>query len=667
MHDVGYANKPSREPGQGLHSRTPAASAGPFAARTASPLFDDSPRMLAQRRLITAAFGPAVQRQETPEEQPLQGRFDGAAERATATPAAADPGRSGLPDTLRSGIESLSGLSMGHVRVHYNSAQPAQLNALAYAQGNDIHLAPGQERHLPHEAWHLVQQAKGRVRPTLQMKGGAPINDDPQLEQEADVMGARAAAGAAHDGTLPAAVGPGARQSRATPAGTGLVAQRRVGFEFEDTYWRPWRRETTFRATRPIKRKEVIHQGTGFRMEGDDTPGPAYSNVEFVTKPCDTTPQGLAELSTAMREIAVIEGRIGPLAGRNETQGNYVTRAEHQLSNNDAVLSRGRAAFNLKMQATQGVSLENTPTMFKYFGTNVPNETAAVGAMRQRARDLMPPPNPGDITDLIGSAPSFANTIAATLVHGGLPGNTDALLGFLTMVVLYVKGFSLSLAGGGLKYLAPFLGRTNFAVMFRMLPVAQRMFLANNNAQALVNAVIAGVNSQSVLQVAGINIDVNFAAGGPLVRNLLDTQRGTPGNRPAVFSSLTIEAWLQGITQGVDHLTPATITAWLQAHEPNLSKAERKRQRDTFLESFATVGDNRRGDVTDAPERLGQSRLVIMENRIIQPTGDPTFDNGKMTADQAHKAAYNYLRFFISLRNRAHLHQNPRYRDDDPP
>jgi hypothetical protein len=81
---------------------------------------------------------------------------------------------------------------MDHVRVHYNSAQPAQLNALAYAQGSDIHLAPGQERHLPHEAWHVVQQAQGRVLPTLQLNDGVQVNDDAGLEREADVMGTKA-------------------------------------------------------------------------------------------------------------------------------------------------------------------------------------------------------------------------------------------------------------------------------------------------------------------------------------------------------------------------------------------------------------------------------------------------------------------------------------------
>lgn len=82
------------------------------------------------------------------------------------------PNNTDLPDNLKSGIESLSGMSMDHVKVHYNSSQPAQLNAHAYAQGSDIHVAPGQEQHLPHEAWHVVQQAQGRVRPTMQMQRG---------------------------------------------------------------------------------------------------------------------------------------------------------------------------------------------------------------------------------------------------------------------------------------------------------------------------------------------------------------------------------------------------------------------------------------------------------------------------------------------------------------
>jgi len=100
--------------------------------------------------------------------------------------------QTGLPDQLKSGIEQLSGYSMNDVKVHYNSSKPAQLRAHAFAQGTEIHLGMGQEKHLPHEAWHVVQQKQGRVKPTLQMKGKVDINDDPGLEKEADEMGSKA-------------------------------------------------------------------------------------------------------------------------------------------------------------------------------------------------------------------------------------------------------------------------------------------------------------------------------------------------------------------------------------------------------------------------------------------------------------------------------------------
>jgi hypothetical protein len=103
------------------------------------------------------------------------------------------PNRTGLPAPLKAGLESLSGLRMDRVRVHYRSAEPARLQAHAFTRGTDIHLAPGQDHHLAHEAWHVVQQARGRVRPTLQI-GGARVNDDAALEREADRLGAASAA-----------------------------------------------------------------------------------------------------------------------------------------------------------------------------------------------------------------------------------------------------------------------------------------------------------------------------------------------------------------------------------------------------------------------------------------------------------------------------------------
>lgn len=98
----------------------------------------------------------------------------------------------GLPDNLKAGVENLSGIDISDVTVHYNSDKPANIGALAYTQGTDIHVSPGQERHLPHEAWHVVQQAQGRVVPTIHMKPNLLINDNKHLENEADIMGSKA-------------------------------------------------------------------------------------------------------------------------------------------------------------------------------------------------------------------------------------------------------------------------------------------------------------------------------------------------------------------------------------------------------------------------------------------------------------------------------------------
>ena len=142
--------------------------------------------------------------------------------------------RTGLPDKLKAGIETLSGLSMDDVRVHYNSSKPAQMRALAYTQGRNIYVAPGQERHVPHEASHVVQQKQGRVKPSLQLKG-VGINLDSALEQEADVMGAKANSLSTVKSRLPSAarveqssrlLGRPARTAQHTPTPSGTPVRQ---------------------------------------------------------------------------------------------------------------------------------------------------------------------------------------------------------------------------------------------------------------------------------------------------------------------------------------------------------------------------------------------------------------------------------------------------------
>jgi hypothetical protein len=175
-----------------------------------------------QTKSIDNSITPIVQRQQNPgseeEEEPLQGKMAETIQRQpdldteeeeivqrkippfsynllnlpvyppVQKQAETKPNLTGMPDQLKAGIESLSGIDMSDVRVHANSDKPALLNALAYTRGNEVQLGPGQEKHLAHEAWHVVQQKQGRVRPTRQMKE-IEVNNDSELEKEAEEMG----------------------------------------------------------------------------------------------------------------------------------------------------------------------------------------------------------------------------------------------------------------------------------------------------------------------------------------------------------------------------------------------------------------------------------------------------------------------------------------------
>ena len=182
------------EPLQGKMMRTIQRQEIPEEEEPLQGKFEDKPEIACP----SCFAAPIVQKQEIPEEEePLQGKMIETVQRQEI-PEEEEPlqtkreNNTGIPDNLKAGVENLSGIDMSDVKVHYNSDKPAEVGALAYAQGTNIHVAPGQEQHLPHEVWHVVQQAQGRVRPTMQLKGMF-VNDDAGLEKEADFVGAKIA------------------------------------------------------------------------------------------------------------------------------------------------------------------------------------------------------------------------------------------------------------------------------------------------------------------------------------------------------------------------------------------------------------------------------------------------------------------------------------------
>ena len=155
------------------HSRQHPVPSMSHRSGTESPLLTARRVVQQQRTIGNQAIGRLLVEQKQPDNR------------------VSDGNKTSLPSQLKNGIEKLSGYSMDDVTVHCNSEKPAQLQAHAFTQGTDIHVAPNQEKHLPHEAWHVVQQMQGRVQARMEA-GGLRINDDVSLEREADVMGAQA-------------------------------------------------------------------------------------------------------------------------------------------------------------------------------------------------------------------------------------------------------------------------------------------------------------------------------------------------------------------------------------------------------------------------------------------------------------------------------------------
>jgi Domain of unknown function (DUF4157) len=98
--------------------------------------------------------------------------------------------QTGLPDEMKERFEEQGEVDLSDVRVRRDSDQPKQITGTSFAAGDEIHLGPGQDANLGHEAWHLVQQRQGRVPATRHRDDGGAVNEDPALEREADEMGA---------------------------------------------------------------------------------------------------------------------------------------------------------------------------------------------------------------------------------------------------------------------------------------------------------------------------------------------------------------------------------------------------------------------------------------------------------------------------------------------
>ena len=413
-----------------------------------------------EEELLQGKFEPVQRKTLEDDEELLQGKFSTDVNPLQLQEENKQPdNRTGIPDQLKAGIESLSGMDMTDVRVHYNSSKPSQLNALAYAQGKDIHLGSGQERHLPHEAWHVVQQRQGRVKPTMQMKGAVNINDDEGLEKEADMMGARALQMSCPDPTTvevePRVVTTAQRAGKTSEAPDIQVEtmgasrekvrlhypstiQRNVGLEIEvGSKWAGFRRSKEMITGEHI----TLVKRPGFRLENE-----LSGKLEFVIdNPGAETVAELEKITTGMTKLAVelIEyktkkNKLIPMKKiKGGTKGYYIQQG---------------VSFNGEFQATVGVHLSAMRTLFE--------NAADIGAIVQDAPA---------VTDQVDTAmEKTVGRFAGTSYRQISP----EMEGLLTMVLYYLHIGAVSPNSPFPKGKTEIMAQTDFGQMFKMTPEA---------------------------------------------------------------------------------------------------------------------------------------------------------------------------------------------------
>lgn len=442
----------------------------------------------------------------------------------------------GLPDNLKSGIEHLSGYAMDDVNVHYNSSKPAQLNAHAYAQGTDIHVASGQERHLPHEAWHVVQQKQGRVQPTRQLKGKVAVNDDTGLEREADVMGEKALRQGS-DHVAP----PDTLSNQATSSET---VQRAVGFEFEtgwlvemDTAGAAHDDVVVEPQLVPLSKKDPIGVGPyeGFKLEADEA-GNGRSEIEFIVHPpipeSASNIEVLAAIMTSIEQLG--EGLLSRAHGGPFTLDKVTGRPYdylYMITPKDATLSGGP-------QVTSGIDLAKIPRLFSHRGSG----------------NLAPEELKGSLSQIEDSARTISETKLGSKV-------SPQLLGLLTLITSYLqvgrgrmgephveqyKDNPDTMHGLALNYpkriAEPLLARTHFGKLFSLIPLEEQRYYYDHPKEWM----------ELVIESAG-----GFELYNPLKpvieRGIQEDETGRQSLKLS-YPGPTRAEWILGIINGVDRI-----------------------------------------------------------------------------------------------------------------
>ncbi|TND02442.1 MAG: hypothetical protein FD123_4115, partial [Bacteroidetes bacterium] len=455
----------------------------------------------------------------------------------------------------------LSGFDLSDVRVHYNSSQPAQLNALAYAQGGDIHVASGQEKHVPHEGWHVVQQRQGRVQPTTSVNNVA-VNDNAGLETEADVMGSKAMQLKTTE-FFPGNDLPGMKNT--SPAQRQPVVQRALGFEFE-TGWKVWDytpvriwelggRMGKAPDPAPLKKKDMVHNGAGFKVEADEAGG-GEAELEFIIHPpVETDMRGKIDLYKRMYAATTLGDQL--LRKGNEIKGAFrMNQATGVLGDQKFLIRPGDDVMGARPQVTAGIGLDKITQLGKsQGGVELPD------LFRQTK------------TESTSLENSLQGTDISQLIHDDLKPMSEELRGLMTVIKSYLENGMRAVNYAKQLGDSFLLARTDFGGLFKLLSEDEQLFF-RKNPELFVNY---------CLMASGFD-DVGRAMEEPVLRGVWENPDDLM-NSPLKKIGPTRGKWLHMITQGYDLLSSGHYKEFKDYYA-----GEKEEGLDKDLESMGELG-----------------------------------------------------------------------------
>lgn len=471
------------------------------------------------------------------------------------------PNQTGLPDRLKTGIENLSGYSMDDVRVHYNSNKPARLKAHAYTQGTDIHIAPGQEKHLPHEAWHVVQQKQGRVKPTMQMKTGVKVNDDKGLEKEADVMGAKASAtteasnetqqlkSTNDTNVVQCLPKPGVgielesstiklvsekRESDNTDLlgghklkGQSIYPNEKIAMFEETNMWSLTAESTGYNPEADSRQLavEIIVHGGGLRKGVKLT----KENKGILTK----VAENLMRHTTYWQDYWTVTGLLG------ERHWNIV--GHHNIMDSDWGL-----------QVTSAVPLDTMHDLLTKYDEN----TSVILPKKQATRMV------SVSSDVFEEDKGFPDAVY----------RNKQFLGLMSLICSYANGAkSMTKSSSGVKHMTPIMPRTDFVGMINSLPEEVKNLLMSDDGALFMKMARAAVQNFGVQKNATFYWEGVVSDAPPYKDWLADSEYvGRPEKiqkivAPSAYMAenaikLTVFDWIDHLAKGEDHMAKLDLS-----------------------------------------------------------------------------------------------------------